>query len=124
MNNQFQDIMPIEDITIDYSVYFIYIGVFVFILLLAYLFKKFLFKKKEVQLSQKEISINELKALDLDSDSKEVLYRFTLLAKDCVEDKERLDLVLKQIEPFKYKKENLGLDDKTKQLLKGYIDDI
>lgn len=125
MDNQFQDIMPLEEIVIDYSSYFVYVGVSIFIVVLLYLSKKYLFKKKEIVLSTKEISIRDLKSLDFEGDdAKELLYRFTLLAKECVEDIEKLDLLLKQIEPLKYKKENLVLDDKIKSLLKGYINEL
>ena len=124
MDNQFQDIMPLEDIAIDTNIYFIYIGLFILAGLLIYLYTRFLFKKDTKTPNPYEQKIQKLKELDLDrTDTKQMLYEFTLLAKDTMKEKERLNLILDQIEPLKYKKDEVILDKKLKDLLRGYIDD-
>lgn len=121
--DKFQDIMPIEYIDIPYSYYIFYIILFIVVGIGLYIYAKVLFKKT-IAIKEKS-SLEKLKELDLDSENtKQLLYDFTLLAKDIAIDKSELDMVLKKIEPYKYKKEEIKLDKKTKELLKGYIDAI
>lgn len=115
--------MPIEYIDIPYSYYIFYIILFIVVGIGLYIYAKVLFKKT-IAIKEKS-SLEKLKELDLDSENtKQLLYDFTLLAKDIAIDKSELDMVLKKIEPYKYKKEEIKLDKKTKELLKGYIDAI
>lgn len=129
--NEFKDIMPNEIIVIDYFKY-IYLAIFlVFILFtLVFIIKKINKSRNnmEIILSKEQIAI---KKLDLNApNAKQILYDFTILAKECQNQKylesskKRLEEILIKIEPLKYQKNEIILDENLKKILKEYIDDL
>ena len=124
---QILDIMPYANIDINfYNYMWLAICVVVFIVTLIYLLKKIPQKIQTKELSIKELAVKNLNELNIDTkDTKEVLYEFTKNAKLCTNEynEKKLDIILKQIEPLKYQNTKVVLDEKTKQMLKGYIKD-
>lgn len=129
--DKFQDIMPNEILLIDFTKYiYVFICIFVFILVFMILIKRFN-KKEKVVFTKEQIALKNLKNLDFNTpNQKQLLYDFTLLAKECQNEKtnektkEKLDDILKKIEPFKYQKYEIVLDENIKKILKEYINDL
>lgn len=129
--NNLQDIMQNETIFIDYYKYiYITIFFFLFFIVLIFLIKRFN-KREKVILTKEQIAVENLKNIDFNtSNQKQLLYDFTIFAKECQSEKtdekarNKLDEILKQIEPFKYQKDEIVLDEKTKKILKEYIDEL
>lgn len=131
--DKFQDIMPNEVIDINYFKY-IFMAIFLILIFMAFIF--FIRKiriKKEVSLTKEQIAIKNLKNLDFNSvNSKQLLYDFTIFAKECQIEKDnennknnnKLNKILIEIEPLKYQKNKILLDAKIKKKLKEYIDDL
>ena len=124
---QILDIMPYANIDINfYNYIWLAICIVVFIVTLIYLLKKIPQKIQTKELSIKELAVKNLNELNIDKkDAKEVLYEFTKNAKLCTNEynEKKLDIILKHIEPLKYQNTKVVLDEKTKQMLKGYIKD-
>lgn len=129
--NEFKDIMPNEIIVIDYLKY-IYLIIFLILIIITLIFiiKKINKNKnnKKISLSKEQIAI---KNLDIDTPrAKQLLYDFTILAKECQnqkyeeKNKDKLEEVLLKIEPLKYQKNEIILDESLKKILKEYIDDL
>lgn len=125
--NSLQDIMQNETVFIDYYKY-IYLTIFLllFFISLVFLIKSFN-KKEKIVFTKKQIAIKNLKNLDFNTPKqKQFLYDFTIFAKECQDEKtkEKLDEILKQIEPFKYQKDEIVLDESIKKKLKEYVDEL
>ncbi len=125
--DKFQDIMPNELLLIDFVKYiYVFICIFVFFIVLFFIFRR-VKKREKVILSKEQIALENLKKLDFEtSNQKQLLYDFTIFAKERQSEmkKNRLDEILKKIEPFKYQKDEIVLDEKTKKMLKEYIDEL
>ena len=125
--NNLQDIMPNEAIFIDYYKYiYLTISFFFFFIVLILLIKKFN-KKEKIVFTKEQIAVKNLKNIDFNTlNQKQLLYDFTLFAKECQNEKikEKLDEILKEIEPFKYQKDGIILDENIKKRLKEYIDEL
>lgn len=125
--DKFQDIMPNEILLIDFTKYiYVFICIFMFIFVFMILIKRFN-KKEKVVFSKEQIALKKLKNLDFNTpNQRQLLYDFTLLAKECQNEKtkEKLDDILKKIEPFKYQKDEIVLDENIKKILKEYINDL
>lgn len=125
-NEDFLDIMPNVNIEINYIFYlFLFSTTILAILLLFIVLKKFKYKKKH--LSKNEVILEKLKNLSFEEDfTKELLYKFTFLIKELKNNKidDKLRLILEEIEPFKYKKEEKISNNKLKKLLKEYINEL
>lgn len=129
--DKFQDIMPNEVIDINYFKY-IFMAIFLILIFMAFVFfiKKIRIKK-EIALTKEQIAIKNLKNLDFNSmNSKQILYEFTIFAKEYQNEKNneknknKLNGILIEIEPLKYQKNKIILDDEIKKKLKEYIDDL
>lgn len=129
--DKFQDIMPNEILLVDFTKYiYVFICIFMFIFVFMILIKRFN-KKEKVVFTKEQIALKNLKNLDFNTpNQKQLLYDFTLLAKECQNEKtnektkEKLDDILKKIEPFKYQKDEIVLDENIKKILKEYINDL
>lgn len=123
----FQDILPFETIQIDFTGYlYSFIGI-VFVAVLVKIAVERLKKSKQKILSKKEISLQKLKNLDLDSqDQKQVLYEFTLYAKEISNNQldTKLQKILRSIEPYKYHAKNIQIEPTIKQNIKRYRDEL
>ena len=124
MNNpitEFKDIYPIEHINISDShsnIYYL-IAIAITFILVTVIIKKFRKRKTDP-------NIKALKSLNLNSKvTKETLYKFTLLAKSSVkaEQKERLNKILKNLEPLKYKQNTPIIEQEIIDDIKRYISD-
>lgn len=125
--DRFQDIMPNELLLIDFTKYiYVFICIFMFFIVLFFIFRR-VKKREKVVFSKEQIAFENLKKLDFEtSNQKQLLYDFTIFAKECQSEmkKNRLDEILKKLEPFKYQKDEIVLDEKTKKILKEYIDEL
>lgn len=125
--NNLQDIMPNETIFIDYYKY-IYLTIFLFLFFISLIFLIKRFNKKEkIVFTKEQIAVKNLKDLDFNtSKQKQLLYNFTLFAKECQNEKtkDRLADILEKIEPFKYQKDEIVLDENIKKILKEYADEL
>jgi hypothetical protein len=125
--NNLQDIMPNEIIFIDYYKY-IYLTIFLFLFFISLIFLIKRFNKKEkIVFTKEQIAVKNLKDLDFNtSKQKQLLYNFTLFAKECQNEKtkDRLADILEKIEPFKYQKDEIVLDENIKKILKEYADEL
>ena len=125
--NNLQDIMPNETIFIDYYKY-IYLTIFLFLFFISlfFLIKRFN-KKEKIVFTKEQIAVKNLKDLNFNtSKQKQLLYNFTLFAKECQNEKtkDRLADILEKIEPFKYQKDEIVLDENIKKILKEYADEL
>ena len=125
--NNLQDIMPNEAIFIDYYKYiYLTIFFFLFFIVLIFLIKRFN-KKEKIVFTKEQIAVKNLKNIDFNTpNQKQFLYDFTLFAKECQNEKtkEKLNDILKQLEPFKYQKDEIVLDENIKKILKEYVDEL
>jgi len=125
--DKFQGNMNFVELKIDY-LYYVYILLCLIILLMLIFFLIKKLKKKENLYISKEVElITKLKSLDFDtSETRKVLYEFTLLAKQCKSEDNnlRLERILLKIEPLKYQRKDIALSKDLKILLKEYIDDL
>ena len=117
----FKDIYPIEKFTPSSSYsYIFYIAFALFIIALIFIIFKM---RKKRQIDQ---NIKALKELDFSSNiTKEKLYKFTILAKKTLNNEleSRLNEILQEIEPYKYKKSSPKIEQKSIDKIKRYIED-
>jgi len=120
-----RDIKPIVQIP-DNSLLIFSVIIFVLIIVgvLLYLLLKPK-RRKRKKLSPIEIKRAQLKGIDFDND-KEVAYTFSTHAPLFLSEKNRdeYEKILKELEPYKYKKEIPKMDKKLKSKIKGFIDAI
>lgn len=118
--------MPNIYIQINHIFYICLFLTFILTILFLYIIlKKFIYKKKP--LCKNEIILRKLKNLSFETKStKELLYEFTILTKELKNNQidQKLNSLLKKIEPFKYKKEDIVLNQELKKLLKEYINEL
>lgn len=116
--------MPPVAIDMDYTqIIYLLIALFIGAAVLffaAHLIKKIISKPKLY--TKEEIALNKLKALDFDNPTKQLLYDFTLLSKECVGEKQSLDEILRLLEPYKYTKDDKPIEKSVIQKLKEYAD--
>ena len=124
---QILDIMPYVNIEINYVNYiWLLICIIVFIGTLIYLIKKIPQKIEKKQETIFEKAVKNLKELDIENgDAKTVLYEFTKNAKQCTNEYniKKLEIILNQIQEYKYQDKKIVLNQKVKEMLKGYIQD-
>ena len=121
-----KDIVVIE----DYSLYYLLFLVFVvFLIVSIIIYKKMTKITKSKQPTKREIAISKLQALDLDDDdTKDIVYTISiegaLVIKSNKELEDRFEQLQQLIEPYKYKKETIILDNDIKSYIKEFIKDI
>lgn len=105
MIEQLKDIKPLEVLSINYTPYFITLGVVVFSLFV--LIAIFLYLKSKKELTKRQVAIKALQQLDFTADSKTIAYCFTLYGKECVEPAyyDEFQNIISELEQFKYKKD-------------------
>ena len=125
MIKELRDIKPNVEIP-DNSLIILSVSLFTLIVLaiLLYLLLKPK-RKKRKKLTPLEIKKKELKELDFDND-KDVAYTFTTHAGEFTNEKNlhEYEEILKQLEPYKYKKEIPKMDKELKKRIKRFIDAI
>ncbi|OPX26339.1 MAG: hypothetical protein DRG11_05680 [Epsilonproteobacteria bacterium] len=116
-----RDIKDFEYLAISWHIY-LTIGSIVLLFLITIvaivLYKKR--KKKTQNIIQKATTL--LKHLSFDADDKKLIYSFTIYSK-IISNKqdENLNSILKLLQPYKYKKQNLKLSEDIKTKMKKYI---
>lgn len=118
--------MPLENIPVDYAPYALYSLSVVCVCLFAYLVLKQYARSQKCSrvLSPEDAAFQKLQTLDFEEeDTKQLLYDFTLYAKQCQNrlDKQQLPEIFGVIEPLKYKNEQPKLDKQTIQKMKALI---
>ena len=120
-----KDIKPIVEIP-DNSLVILSVSLFVVLIIgvLLYLLLKPKRRRKK-KLTPFEIKKEELKSINYDDD-KEVAYRFTTHAVEFLNEKNRdeYEKIVKELEPYKYKKEIPKMDEELKEKIKRFIDAI
>ena len=118
---KFKDIQSSVTIEVDFLFYFIVLTISI----LAFSFILFILRKKKiVALTPKEEALKSLQELDFNSeDTKQLVYDFTLLAKESLDDKNQdiLQNLLVELEPYKYQSHSKKPDDKIIKQMKEYI---
>jgi len=118
--DKLKDIKSIEYIPIDFTNYFIFTTLFVFLLITLVIF----FKTRKKKLTKEQKASNYLKSMDFKSfDDKTLAYNFTLYGHECVQahyEDEFLKIV-RQLEQYKYKKDVKRIDKDLIVQMKDYI---
>lgn len=126
-NISFQDIMPMENISIDYSGYILFFISFCIVVMVLFYLIKIVRNRRKTLLSKEEIILQELKNLDLNSlDTKQLCYDFTLFTKELGLNKNdtKLQEIFTLLEPYKYHNKMIPLEPKIKTILQRYIDEL
>lgn len=117
-----KDIKPYAILSIDKDMY---IASVVFLVLLLVLLIV-LFKKRNTHKSTtKQKATALLKTLNFNTDDKTLIYDWTIYGKIIASknDKKFYD-ILEQLEPYKYKKETIKLDQTIKNKMQKYIESL
>ena len=117
-----KDIKEVEFINVDFTPYYIAVGLFVLFVLFAYLVY-FYIKNSNKKPTKKQIAKAYLKNMDFRNDSKAIAYDFTLNAKICLNEKfeDEYNGIVSKLERYKYKKEVQNIPDELKDDMKKYI---
>ena len=118
--DKLKDIKNIENITIDFTNYFIFLALLIFFIIVVIIFFKI--RKKKLTKSQKASVY--LKNIDFKSyDDKNLAYEFTLYGYECVQDhyKDEFLKIVRQLEQYKYKKNVKKIDKDLIEQMKDYI---
>ena len=117
------DIKPLVEVPDNSLLWFIVTLVVSTIVLGLIFLAVYRFIKRKKAFNWQAFYLKELQALSL-SDSKEAAYKVTeyghKLLKD-FEQHEAFDVLLKELEPYKYKKEVQKLDQKTQEMIQTFI---
>ena len=124
MMEELRDIKGLVEVT-DYSLYYLLgiVGVAVIILIvLGILLYKYLTKKDP--LTQKKVAMELLEKFEF-GDAKQSVYEFSYLAQYAVNEAQRrkLEQLLAELEPYKFKKEVPELDDALKAKMQNFIEE-
>ena len=125
MNNldKLKDIKASQIIQIDFTPYiFIAIGILIvgFIVIGLFIFFK---GKKRVRITRVQKAKNILKAMDFKSDTKSIVYNFSVNGYECLDDKNKDEFnhLLQKLEIYKYKQTVNKLPDDLIADMKEYI---
>ena len=120
-----KDIKPIVEIP-DNSLLILGVSLFTLIVLLSLLYLLLKPKRRRrKKLTPLELKKKELKELNF-NDDKEVAYIFTTHAEEFINEKNFSEYkkLVKELEPYKYKKEVPKMDEELKNKIKRFIDAI
>ena len=120
MLEQLKDIKSVETIQVDFIPYLLVATV----LILLFATVIFFLMRKKKKITKKQLAINGLKSMKFETLSdKQIAYRFTELGYMCVEEYylDEFLKIVKQLEPFKYKKEVGKIDEDLINQMKDYI---
>lgn len=122
LTEQLKNIKPNETINIDILAYGILLFFILFLLICIVFLFAFLKRKKKLTSAQKAKIL--LKNLDLENTSdKQIAYLFTKYARQSLNQyfEDEYIKIVKQLEPFKYKKDIPPIDFDLKNEIKEYI---
>ena len=125
MNNldKLKDIKPSQIIQIDFTPY-IFMGIAIvlvgFIVIGLFIFFK---SKKRVRITRVQKAKNTLKSMDFKSDTKSIVYNFSVNGYECLDDKNKdeFNQLLQKLEVYKYKQTVNKLPDDLISDMKEYI---
>jgi hypothetical protein len=119
---QLKTIKAFEDINIDFTLYYISIGLII-LAIVSLWFILYMVKKIKQKPTKKQLAKKYLKALNLNQDSKQVAYDFTLYGYECLNTKfqDEFDKIVLALEPYKYKKDVHKIDQDLLNDIKEYI---
>jgi len=108
--NDIEEIISSNFVNTLYIIYAILTTVF--LLLLFWIFKRFFLKKEK--------KINPFDSLNFDNPNRDLLYNFTVIAKEqkC---EGGLNDILKKIEPFKYSNEEIEIPKELIEEIREYV---
>jgi len=117
-----KDIRAMENINIDFSIYIYSLLAFVILIVLIFILRYFLNRKKKKP-NQAQISKKYLKSMDFKASSKEISYDFTIHASYCLNEKfeDEYHQIVQKLESFKYKKNVQELPSDLIADIKEYI---
>ncbi len=122
---QLRDIKGLVEVS-DYSLYYLLgligIAVLVLVVIGLYLYKKL---TQKAPMTQKKLAMELLKKFEV-HDAKQSAYEFSHLAQYAVKDDQRqqLEALLKELEPYKFKKEVPELDAQLKERLETFVKEL
>jgi len=122
---QLRDIKGLVEVT-DYSLYYL-LGLSTVVLIIVGILGYLLYKKmtQKTPMSQQKLAKSLLKELEI-TDAKGSVYTFSHLAQYAVTDalQEELQSILKELEPYKYKKEVPQLAPALKERMQKFIKEV
>ncbi len=120
--DKLRDIKGLVEIQ-DYSLYYLLVLVVLGLLIVSFVIYQLFFKRKRRKKpTKKEIALRELKNIDY-SNPKDVAYKFTIFAESLLEesDKREYEMLVKELDSYKYKKEIPDMDEDLKKRVKNFI---
>ncbi len=119
ITDKLKDIKASQIIQIDFTPYiFVALAIVIigFIIIIAFMF---LNKKRRKKLTKEQIAKQNLKNIDFNANTKDIVYSFTVNGYDCLDEKNKDEFlhIVKKLEPHKYKKD-------VKKISKDLIDDM
>lgn len=120
MLEQLKDIKGVETIQVDFLPYFLFIT----IAILVFVLSMFFLMRKKSKSTKKHQAREYLKSMDISKfEDKKLAYEFTEYGYICLEEhyKDEFIKIVKQLEPYKYKKEIAIMDEDLKSQIKDYI---
>jgi len=120
--DKLRDIKGLVEIQ-DYSLYYLLALVILGLLIASFVIYQLFFKRKRRKKpTKKEIALRELKNIDY-SNPKDVAYKFTIFAESLLEesDKREYEMLVKELDSYKYKKEIPKMDEDLKKRVKNFI---
>ena len=118
--DKLKDIKASQVIQIDFTPYIFLAIAIVIVGFLIILFFVFFKNKKRKRLDAKQIAKNNLKNINFKKDStKDIVYTFTVNGYECLDEKHKdeFNQIVKNLEPYKYKKD-------VKKISKDLISDM
>ncbi len=120
--DKLRDIKGLVEIQ-DYSLYYLLALVSFGLLIASFMIYQLFFKRKRRKKpTKKEIALRELKNIDY-SNPKDIAYKFTIFAGSFLEesDKREYEMLVKELDSYKYKKEIPNMDEDLKKRVKNFI---
>ncbi len=120
--DKLRDIKGLVEIQ-DYSLYYFLALVSFGLLIASFMIYQLFFKRKRRKKpTKKEIALRELKNIDY-SNPKDIAYKFTIFAGSFLEesDKREYEMLVKELDSYKYKKEIPNMDEDLKKRVKNFI---
>lgn len=107
------DIEPIVENSFGYIFYILYAAILIVFLIAIIWFIKRTKKREE----------NPFDSLDFTKADRDLIYKFTIIAKEQGVNS-KLEALLKELEPYKYSKEEKEIDSKIINKIKEYIKEV
>jgi len=121
--DKLKDIKASTVIQIDFTPYILSIITIVLILIVFTILFLYLKNKKRIRLTKKQIAQNNLRNLDFNKDTKQIVYSFSINGYESLDDKNKdeFEQIIRKLEPYKYKKVVTNISSDLVSDMKEYI---